>query len=174
MAEQSLSQATFYQYRLLKKINLSRTMLSFYLLLPCAAVASEMLLLSWDSFFFFLLAFMLVLWIHFVIGRSVLHLSGSHYTKKWRFSLQTPWVGYMPEQYVNRQRFRQVQWHTLWIGTALLGVMAFWSPVSFTVSIFFWHLWLIAPRYFFLLRFAGQPQDGMLRFGSQDVSYYSQ
>ncbi|WP_422658991.1 hypothetical protein ACK8P5_00085 [Paenibacillus sp. EC2-1] len=174
MAEQPHGQATFYQYRLLKKISLSKHLTSLYLILPCAAVASEMFILSWDSFLYFFLAFVLILWIHFVIGRSVLFFLGSIYQKKWRFSLRTPWLGYMPDQHVSSYVFAKVQLHTAWIGICLFGIMAFWSPLSFIVSILFWHLWLLVPRYYALLRFSDQPKDGMLKFSDQDISYYKQ
>ncbi|MFI2858977.1 hypothetical protein ACH6EH_17865 [Paenibacillus sp. JSM ZJ436] len=174
MADQSHQKATFYQYRLLKKITLPRWMWTTYLLLPCAAVASQMVILSWDSFIFFLLSGMLIFWIQFVIGRSVLHLTGSLSSRKWRFSLQAPWIGYMPEQHVSSFRFIKVQWHTGWMGCVLIALMAFWSPLSFTISAYFWHLWLVGPRYYAWYRLTRQYKDGMLKFGPDDVSYYSQ
>lgn len=174
MAEQPHEQATFYQYRLLKKISLSKLLLNVYLILPCAAVASEMLILSWYSFLYFLLAFAFILWIHFVIGRSVLFFLGSTYQKKWKFTLKTPWLGYMPEQYVSSRVFTKVQIHTTWICFCLIGIMAFWSPLSFMISLLFWHLWLLVPRYFTLIRFTDQPKNGMLKFSDQDISYYKQ
>lgn len=174
MPEQPLGQATFYQYRLLKKVTLSKPVLGIYLALPCLAVATEMIILSWDSFLFFLLAFALVLWIHFVIGRSVLFILGSVYAKRWHFVLKTPWLGYMPEQHVSSRMFKKVQLHTTWIGFCLFGVMAFWSPTSFMLSALFWHIWLLLPRYYAILRFMGQHKDGMLKFNDQDISYYMQ
>lgn len=174
MAEQPHGQATFYQYRLLKKISFSKHLLGLYLILPCAAVAAEMLILSWYSSLYFLLAFALVLWIHFVIGRSVLFILGSIYQKKWRLSLKTPWLGYMPDQHVNSRVFIKVQLHTTWISFCLFGIMAFWSPLSFMVSLLFWHIWLLIPRYYALLRFSDQRKDGMLKFSDLDVSYYKQ
>ncbi|WP_054954639.1 hypothetical protein [Paenibacillus dakarensis] len=174
MAEQPHGQATFYQYQLLKKITLSKHLIGLYLILPCAAVASEMLLLSWDSFIYFLIAFALILWIHFVIGRSVLFIHGSVYPRKWRFSLKTPWLGYMPDQHVSFRIFRIVQFHTSWISLCLFVIMAFWSPLAFIISLLFWHIWLLVPRYFALVGCKNQHKGGMLKFSEQDISYYKQ
>lgn len=174
MPEQPLGQATFYQYKLLKKATLSRTLIGIYLLLPCAAIAVEMIVLAWYSFLFFLLALALVPWIHFVIGRSVLLIQSAQYPKRWRFSLHPLWLGYMPDQHVSRHLFQKVQVHTAWIGFCLFGVMAFLSPLSFSLSAFFWHIWLLLPRFYALLLFTRQPEDGMLKFSDQDISYYKQ
>ncbi|WP_106769569.1 hypothetical protein [Paenibacillus faecalis] len=174
MAEQPHGQATFYQYRLLKKVSISKYLIWLYLILPCVAVAAEMIVMSWYSFLFFLIAFALVLWIHFVIGRSVLFFLGSTYQKKWRFSVKAPWLGYMPDQHVNSRVFTKVQIHTTWISLCLFGIMAFWSPLSFVVSLLFWHIWLLVPRYYALLRFSGQQKEGMIKFSNLDISYYKQ
>ena len=174
MTDRSQSHATFYQYKLLSKIMIPRPLLGLYLCFPCAAVAAEMLLLDWTSSLFFLLSFFLVLWIQHVIGRSVLFIISPSYLKRWRAVFHTPWIGYMPEQYISRLLFKRIQGHILWIGLCLFAAMAPWSPPAFLYSLLFWHLWLLAPRFYALFHVRKLPKEGMFRFYSREISYYQQ
>ncbi len=172
MAVEPQQNATFYQYKLIKKWNITRLWFWTYLLLPVIALAAEMYFFSWESIGFWVLSFPLVLWIQFVISRSVLIMTVNHLRKKWRFQFQYPWIGYLPDQHMSYSTFRRVLLHTTWIGLCFTAVLFMWLPVSFSVSLVVWHVWLCLPRLLILLRLFRQRKDGMVKLNKDDVSYY--
>lgn len=167
-------QATFYHYRLIKKIQFSKSLLILYLSLPWLAAAAGAFWVSPYFLLYLLIAFPLMLWIQYVVGHTVLVLLGASYRKRWRFRLRLPWLGYIPDQHVSRRVYNLVQFYTCWVGIVLSAIMAFWSPLPFAITLLFWHLWLLLPRGYTMLRLSGQRKDGMLKMNEQDISYYLQ
>jgi hypothetical protein len=174
MESNSKGTATFYQYKLIQKLNLPPALLRIYMALPLLFIILEILILSWSSFVYFIIAAPVVLWIQYVISRSVLLITGNRITKKWRFSIRLPWLGYMPDQYISYSLFRKVQMHNFWIGLCISALFIVWAPPAFTVSLALWHLWLLLPRWYTLLRLNLRHEQGMLKFNPTDASYYSQ
>ncbi|MRN57192.1 hypothetical protein [Paenibacillus monticola] len=166
--------ATFYQYKLIKKINITNTFMRIYLTLLPISIVVETLFVSWWSIFFLIIAAPIVVWIQYVISRSVLLITGHPIIKRWRTSFQLPWLGYMPDQYISYRLFRKVQLHNFWIGLCIATFFIVWSPPAFTVSLVVCHLWLLLPRIFILIRLRREDSEGMLKFSTTDVSYYSQ
>lgn len=174
MTDKIETSATFYQYKLIKRIPIPRKMNLLYLIIPCIAAIIEMIFISWTSIFYFALAAPLVLWIHYVISRSTILIKGFHYRKRWAFSMKLPWLGYMPNQHISYSLFLKVNVYTLWIGFCLFAALIFWSPVSFIIGLLFWHLWFILPRLYAFMSLSRQRKDGMIKFNAQDISYYKQ
>ncbi|BFH65930.1 hypothetical protein PAJ34TS1_65220 [Paenibacillus azoreducens] len=174
MADENNTNATFYHYKLIKRIPVTRLLVRCYLLLPYIALIAEIFLFSWMSMFYFTLAAPLVLWIHYVISRSVLLLSGSSYHKRWKFSMQLPWIGYITDQHISFRLFRKVYTYITGVGLLLFLIFMFLSPLAFVVSLLFWHFWLLLPRFYAYARLAGLRKDGMIKFNNQDISYYKQ
>ncbi|MGF7049673.1 hypothetical protein J2T13_004194 [Paenibacillus sp. DS2015] len=174
MIGETEASATFYQYKLIKKVPVSKTLLMCYMLLPCIALIMEVTLLHWTSIFYFILAAPIVLWIQYVISRSVLLIAGFHYHKRWGFSLKLPWLGYMPNQHISYSLFRKVYFHTGWIGLVVPIILIFWSPVSFIISFLFWHVWYILPKLYIYAKLSRKRKDGMIKFNDKDISYYQQ
>lgn len=166
--------ATFYQYKLIKKINTSAAWLRVYMALPIVCVVVETIFLSWWSILFMIIAAPVVLWIQYVISRSVLLISGHPIAKRWKMSFRLPWPGYMPDQYINYGIFRKVQLHNFWIGLSITALFIVWAPLAFTVSLAVFHLWVLLPRLYTLFRLHREQKDGMLKFTPTDASYYSQ
>lgn len=153
---------------------MTKTLLALYLMLPLIAAVAGIIAVSWSTIPYMLMAIPIVLWIQYFIGHSALLLMGRNYTKRWRFQLRLPWPGYMPDQHISRRVFLTVQQHTSWIGLCLYALVALWTPPLFTLSLVFWHLWLLLPRFYFLVRLSMKYKDGMLKFNAEDVSYYKQ
>ena len=174
MTEELGSSATFYQYKLIKKIPLSKKMNIIYWIIPYIVAILVMILVSWTSIFYFLLAAPIVLWIQYVLSRSALLIVGSRYHKRWAFSRKSPWLGYMPNQFISYPLFRKINSITMWIGLCLFAILAFWSPLSFTIGMLFWHLWFLLPRLYTIMSLSSQRKDGMIKFNPQDISYYKQ
>lgn len=75
MPDENHVNATFYHYKLIKKIPVSRLLVRLYLLLPYIAVISFMIVISWTSCFYFVLAAPVMLWIplcYLPIGSAVI------------------------------------------------------------------------------------------------------
>ncbi|MDR0271235.1 hypothetical protein [Paenibacillus sp.] len=174
MDEENIVNATFYHYKLIKKIPVTRIQVRCYLLLPYIAIIAELFLFSWMSLFYFAITAPLVLWIHYVISRSVLLLSGSSYHKRWKFSMRLPWIGYITDQNISFRMFRKVYTYVTGIGLVLFLIFLLMSPFEFVVSLLFWHLWLLLPRFYAFARLSGLRKDGMIKFNNQDISYYQQ
>ncbi|MCM3043048.1 hypothetical protein M3201_25655 [Paenibacillus motobuensis] len=133
---------------------------------------AEIVFISWTSIFTFLLALFIVLWIQFVITRSVLVIISHSYKKRWHFKMRLPWIGYLPEQFVSYSTFRCTQHYATWIGSCIIAILIPWSPVSFIMALLFWHFWFMAPRLIILLRFRKQPRDGIIKLTPLEASYY--
>lgn len=174
MLEDNSTKATYYHYKLIKKVNIHRPLLWCYLSLPIIMLVFLMAALHWTSFFLFALALPVMMWVHFVITRSFLVIKGSPFLKRWSYNWKLPWQGYMPEQYVGYPTFSAIQFHVMWIGFCFTIVFLFFSPPSFTLSLLFWHIWLAAPRLWALYLLKRERKDGMIKFNKQDVSYYQQ
>jgi hypothetical protein len=166
--------ATFYQYKLIKKINITYSLLRIYITIPMVCLVLETVFMSWWSIFFMIIAAPVAFWVQYVISRSVLLISGHPIAKKWALSFKLPWLGYMPDQYISYRLFRKVQLHNFWIGLCISALFIVWSPPAFTSSLVVCHLWLLMPRLYALLRLKREGQDGMLKFSPTDASYYSQ
>lgn len=166
--------ATFYQYKLIKKINITLRLLRIYITLPLIFIIIETIFLSRISLLYFLIALPLVFWIQYVISRSVLLITGNPIAKRWRLSLNPPWIGYIPDQYISYSLFRRVQLHNFWIGLSITALFIVWAPLAFTVSMALCHLWLLLPRLYILFRLNLKHEGGMLKFNPSEAAYYSQ
>lgn len=172
MSVDSTSQATFYQYKLLRKVTFPRPIAVIFLLLPLLCVLSVIIYVEWTGVFSFIFALPVILWFQFAISRSVLIIVIQSYRRRWRVSYRLPWIGYMPDQHVSYRTFQKVQLHTTWIGLCLTAILFPWCPLSFFVSMVFWHIWLMLPRYYGFLILRRQPKDGMIKLNEFDISYY--
>lgn len=164
--------ATFYQYKLLKKISYPNSLIHSLLLAPLIWLIAETIIFGWMTILFMLLAAVIAYWFQYVISRSVLIIISHSYRKRWRHLRKMPWIGYLPEQFVTFTTFRKVWLHSAWIGLCLIAVLLPWSPASLVTSLFFWHLWLLFPRFYAFIGLRKQPKGGMIKLNPQDVSYY--
>ncbi|NGZ78110.1 hypothetical protein [Saccharibacillus alkalitolerans] len=166
--------ATIYQYQLIRKFHIPRLLLLFYLLFPIPVLLVGTLWFSWPVLVYMPLAFLLVLWIHFVVSHSVLLIRGSIYRKKWRLRFSGIWLGFLPDQHTGYSVLQQVLLQNLWIGFVFIGVLIAWLPLPLTLALLFWHLWFMAPRLSILFSMRGQRKDIMIKLNPQDISFYVQ
>ncbi|MBP2002678.1 hypothetical protein J2Z69_003787 [Paenibacillus shirakamiensis] len=166
------TQATFYQYRLLKKITFSKPLIMTYLLLPGIVLILELYYFKWISLFSIIFTLPIILYFQFVVSRSTLAIIHHSYRKKWRISFRLPWLGYMPDQHTNYRTFQRVELHTAWLVLLLIAIFIPWAPISFVISMMFWHLWILLPRWYAFLGLQHQPQGGMIKLSDEDISYY--
>ncbi|MDQ0173732.1 hypothetical protein [Paenibacillus tundrae] len=174
MVAEPENKATFYQYRLLKKKVIARSVIYSYLCLPVIMLFFNLLAFSWMGLLSFVLAGPITIWIHYVIARTILLLVRSSYTKRWRWSIRMPWLGYIPDQHFSYRMFVRVHFNICWIGLCIITVCLIWSPLSFTFALIFWHIWLLVPRLYVILFLSRERKDGLIKLTNQDVSYYLQ
>lgn len=174
MESNTKAAATYYQYKLITKINITRGLLRVYITIPMVCLVFETVFLSWWSLFYMLVAAPVIIWIQYVISRSVLVITGHPIAKRWKISFKLPWAGYMPDQHISYRIFRKVLLHNLWIGLCIAALFIVWFPPAFTASLIICHLWLLLPRLYTLLRLRRENKEGMLKFNPADASYYSQ
>ncbi|CAH0122699.1 MULTISPECIES: hypothetical protein [unclassified Paenibacillus] len=174
MSPEHDSNVTIYRYKLIHKINYSKTLLLFYILLLPILCSLPVFLFGWLSLFYVALAFAVVSWLHYVIIRSVLLIASEPIKKRWRHRIRFPWIGYLPEQYISYSVFVRIHKHVLWIGLCCIVVLLPWSPPAFTAGMAIWHLWLAIPRLVCFYRLRRQPKYGMIKLNDTDLSYYRQ
>ncbi|ANS76406.1 hypothetical protein AWM70_19010 [Paenibacillus yonginensis] len=168
------TKATFYQYRLLKKSLFPKPLMLSLLVVPLICLIAEIIGFGPLSILTFIIAGPIALWIQFVICRSVIIIVSHSYRPKWHFAWRLPWFGYIPNQYISYSTYKKTHLHYVWIGLALIAVLSPWSPASLIVSLFFWHLWLLAPRFYSFLVLLKQRKDGMIKLTDQELFYYIQ
>lgn len=166
--------ATIYQYQLIRKIHIPRPLLLLYLLFPIPVLIAGAVWYSWHALVYMPTAFLLVLWIHFVVSNSVLLIRGPVYRKKWRLRFSGVWLGFLPNQHTGYAVIQQVMRQSLWIGIIFIGILVVWIPLPLTLALLFWHFWLMAPRLFLLLSMRKQRKDVIIKLNPQDISYYVQ
>lgn len=164
--------ATYYQYTLLQKITYSPVLMKAYIALGCIFLIGGTLLWGLVSLIYQLISIPIILWLHYVITRSILLLSQVSFRKKWRFRLALPWSGFLPQQYVQAKILRKVQRHLSWLCLCVIAILYPWFPLPFVICALFWHIWLTAPRLIILSRFRRQPKDGILRITANETLYY--
>ncbi|WP_314590613.1 hypothetical protein [Paenibacillus terrigena] len=166
------TQATFYQYTLIQKVVYNKLVLKFYLAIVPIVLLLETLLSGPLGLLYSAIALFFVLWIHFVVIRSVLLLAGEPIRKKWRFRRVLPWIGFLPDQYIGYRIFIRVHRHLAWLGLCVCLILYPWFPISFVTSSLIWHLWLIIPRQFLFTRFRKQPKHGLFKLTDTEMLYY--
>jgi len=166
--------ATIYQYQLIRKFHVPRLLQISYWIVPIPILLVGVFLYSWVTLLYMSAAFLIVLWIHFVVSHAVLLIRGSIYRKKWKLRFSGIWFGFLPDQHTGFSILQQVLLQSLWIGFIFIGVLVAWIPLPFTLALLFWHFWFMAPRISILLSMKGQRRDVMIKLNPQDVSYYIQ
>ncbi|MCM3130736.1 hypothetical protein ACFQ3J_25635 [Paenibacillus provencensis] len=166
-------QATYYQYRLIRKINISRPILLSYLSLTFIMLLASFIFFSWSGLWYFLLSCVTMVWIHYLVARSTLLLSNRQ-LNRWQRSWRVPWVGLIPSQHIAYPFFSRIHLHMTWIGLVFIFVFIIASPPAFAMNLFFWHVWLMAPRLMCILWLFRERKDGYLKITQQEVAYYIQ
>ncbi len=173
MSEVIGEEATYYQYRLLRKSYISRPVIWSYVSLALIMFFISLLFFTWFGVLCYFLSFITMIWVHFVISRSVLLLS-KRYLQNWSFSRRLPWIGMVPTQYVNYHFFSKMHLHITWISLVLIFIFVIAGPIAFSINLLFWHFWLLLPRFYCICWLFRERKDGLLKVTSQDISYYIQ
>ena len=110
--------------------------------------------------------------VHFIIIRLTLIRVNEPEFRRFRWSISSPWIGYVPVRHIELGLFRRLQRHLLWFGLCVIAVAYPWVHESFMISHVCWHLWTLAPRSFMLRRMRGLRRDGVLKLHPTECSVY--
>ncbi|MFD2115499.1 transposase [Paenibacillus yanchengensis] len=165
--------ATIYQYKLTKRIVISRELIQSHFLTLAIFTGFLLWIYNIGGLFGWLAGFTIVQLLHlFVLLITFIRVEEAT-DRKWIWRINPPWVGFKPANDINLLLFRRVHRHLFWIGLLIIAMMYPWVPAALTISMFFWHIWLIVPRLLLAFFFRKQPKNGVIRLQSFEASYYS-
>ena len=176
MPDRSLSkESTVYNYTLMKKITVQLPWVALYGLILAAAAVFFPFHYGPHGGRAVLCAFLAMPFLHYMIIRCFIGLSGRLKNQEWGFRLALPWFGYLPTGYITFSSYCSVFRQTLVIGAASACLLYVWLPAVYTWVLLAIHLWLMVPHILLLLRFRKfKSNRGLLRISSKDASYYLQ
>jgi len=164
-------EATIYRYRLLRKISLRREIgyshAAAGLLCPAALAAIH----GWMGLLGAFLALPIMAALHMLVLRLTLRRVETVAFKRWTFRADWPGLGPYPATDASLRLFRRVHAHLLLVGLCIAALMYPWSS-PFFITLMFWHLWLLAPRFWLLVILRRENPDVVLRFESGELWLY--
>jgi hypothetical protein len=172
LANSSLSDdSTIYSYKLIRKIRHSYaavtiywTMLALFAFVQSLRGGGLWLLASAPAAFS----------LQGVISGLCLWMMRGGAASVWGWRFGALWNGLLPEGYAPLPLVRRIQSHSFWIGLAAVGLLVPWLPDMALESLFFFHLWLLAPRWMILVRIRRKTQAGWIKINPHDTSFYAQ
>uniref|UniRef100_UPI00334269D0 hypothetical protein n=1 Tax=Castellaniella defragrans TaxID=75697 RepID=UPI00334269D0 len=165
-------QATIYQYKLTKRITITRELIQSHFLMLIIFTVFLAWLYQLEGLFGWLAGFIIVQLLHLLVLLMTFIRMDEATDRKWIWRINPPWIGFKPANDINITLFRRVHRHLFWIGLLLIAIMYPWVPIPLTISMFFWHIWLIVPRLLLTFFFRKQPKHGVIRLQSFEASYY--
>ena len=165
---------TIYNYTLLSKINPPIWLYWIYYSLPLYGLVVE-----WTQFqnvngLRFALAFAVIPCLHYAITYIQAIVRRETYVHQWSFRIKGFWIGLLPDKHTPFSVLWSVHLHLFAAGSAVLAVFYPWLESITLFELFFFHLWLLAPRFLILSRFRKKNLSGWVKINLRDTSYYRQ
>jgi len=110
--------------------------------------------------------------IHYLIIRLTLIRVNEPEFRRFRWSVDVPWIGYVPVRHIELGLFRRLQRHLLWFGLCVIAVAYPWVHGAYMVSLVCWHLWTLVPRSILLRKMRDVRRDGKLKLHPSECSVY--
>lgn len=164
--------AVIYHYKLIRKIALRPESKYSYLITGLMGLVAVSVVYRPIGLLYAVIGLMLMFVVHAIVVRLTLRRVDARAEKRWRIRMDLPWFGPMPIMDTSLALFRRLHLHLLLVGCCIAGLFYPWTPSALVVSLAFWHLWLLAPRFLLLLRMRREKGDGVLRLSSAEISYY--
>lgn len=172
IAPSTHSDPTYYQYRLVRKIALRPESKYSYMATALLGAIVLVFVYGWVGLLAFPLSLALMLAVHAVVLKLTVRRVDEPWEKRFAFRTDWPWIGPLPVMDTNLGLFRRLHFHLFLVGSCVSALSYPWSGSCWIVSLFFWHLWLIAPRVRLLWQMRKEKRDGVIRLNSREVSYY--
>ncbi|MFC4303315.1 transposase [Cohnella boryungensis] len=171
---QSRKDATFYNYKLIRKIPLRPE--SKYSYMATALLLSTVLYFidSWRGLSYSFVGVIVMLLVHALVLRITVKRVDKLSEKRWTFRRDWPWIGPLPIMDTQLSLFRRLHFHLLLVGCCVAGLFYPWAHSSLVIAMMYWHIWLLTPRFKLLWSLRKERRDGIVRLESKEVSYYHQ
>lgn len=164
--------ATIYHYTLVRKIPLRPETKYSYLTTGIIGLGAISAIYSWTGLLYAVGGLLLMFAVHAIVLRITLRRVDQSSERRWKIRFDLPWFGPLPVMDTLLSLFRRLHYHLLLVGCCFAGLCYPWSPSALLVSLVFWHIWLLAPRFQLLIRVRRERGDGIIRLASSEVSYY--
>ncbi|MWC31151.1 transposase [Paenibacillus sp. MMS18-CY102] len=164
--------ATVYQYRLIRKLNIPPKLLKAYKLAPYFLVAALIVLFKFSGLLYALIGLPVVIVIRYIINRLTLIRVDEWQRRRFGWSYSPPFIGYMPTSEIQLGIYRKTERHACWIGLCIYIALIPWINTSGSIGLIVWHLWTCCPSQITLLLLRKQNSDGVLKLDSSELCYY--
>jgi hypothetical protein len=172
LAHSSLSDdSTIYSYKLIKKIRHSYAAVTMYWIVLALFAFAQSLRGGWP---WLLASAPAAFALQSGVARLCLWMMGGGAASVWGWRFGALWNGLLPEGFAPLPLVRRMQSHLFWIGLAVIGLLYPWLPDTALESLFFFHLWLLAPRWAILVRIRRKTQAVWMKINAHDTSFYVQ
>jgi hypothetical protein len=172
MPSPTLSDPTYYHYKLVRKIILRPETKYSYMATALLAAIVLIFVDGLTGLLAFPLALLLMLAVHAIVLKLTVRRIDEPWEKRFAFRSDWPWIGPLPVMDTNLGLFRRLHFHLFLVGSCFSALFYPWSSSCWIVSLLFWHFWLLAPRIRLLWQMRKERRDGVIRLHSHVVSYY--
>lgn len=170
--QQLHDEATIYHYQLVRRIPVTRAAKISHLLAASLFGAFLGILYGTTGVLAWMIGLIGVQLVHFIIIRlTLIRVSEPEFRRFW-WSLDAPWIGFVPIRHIELGLFRRLHRHMLWFGLCVIAVAYPWVHASYMISLVWWHLWTLAPRLIVLRKMRDVRRDGVLKLSLADCSAY--
>lgn len=167
--------ATIYQYKLVKQIKIRKETMISYLLSILILIGFQYFYYGQFGLFSSLLSFVIIQLLHMLITFVTFIQVEEAVDRKWKWSIIPPWIGFKPANDISYIVFKRVHNHSFWLGIVLIALFYPWTPLSIVISLYVWHIWLLAPKLLVILRLQKhfrKIKRGILRIQNNEVNFY--
>ncbi|AHD07671.1 hypothetical protein ABNB59_12710 [Paenibacillus larvae] len=142
-------EATIYEYTLLRKFKMNPLFGSLYAL---TALVWCLKTVSFIDAGLSVLSAGVIFLLHALLLMALVKIGPYRPDTGWTWQYQLLWVGYLPTKYVKYTTMMKLHLHVFAIGGLVILAFFVWLPVLVRGDLFFFHLWILLPRFFFLMR----------------------
>lgn len=163
---------TYYQYKLIRKITLRPENRTSYLTAAVTGMVALILIYGWPAVLIVPAALGLMLALHAIVLKLTVRRIDEPWEKRFAFRTDWPWFGPLPVMDTNLGVFRRLHYHLFLVGSCFAAIIYPWLGSAWTISLFFWHLWLLAPRVQLMWLLRKELRNGVIRLSGNVISYY--
>ncbi|QJD85801.1 transposase [Cohnella herbarum] len=169
-----MREATFYNYKLIRKIALRPESKYSYMSTALLVLTALYFIYGWIGLVYSAVGVILMLIVHAIVLRITIRRVDELSEKKWTFRRDWPWIGPLPIMDTQLNLFRRLHFHLILVGSCVAGIFYPWAHSSLVIAMVYWHFWLLTPRLRLLVSLWRESGDGVVRLESKEVSYYHQ
>lgn len=167
--------ATIYQYKHVKQIKIRLETMISYLLSILVLIAFQYVYYGQFGVFTSFISFAVIQILHLIITLITFVQVEEAVDRKWKWSIIPPWIGFIPANDISFEVYKRVHFHAFWLGIVVLALFYPWIPLSMLISLYVWHIWLLAPKVLLILKlrkYYKKTKRGILRIQNSEVNYY--